>query len=160
MASPKQINWNQKIRPSEFYGLGAHKIQVTLKFLACLQPKTRDRIAAISRLVSGAGQFSNSLFANLDEFNALKESLKREGIFDEAWGKLESSWSDSTSHCAFNTSSMVVAASFPSSFAAKGLAPVISLLSKHTDLSALEFTTCTPRAFNFSLSPQGILPGK
>ena len=48
-----------------------------------LKPKTGDRIAAISRLVPGAGQFSNSLYANLDEFKALKESLKREGIFDE-----------------------------------------------------------------------------
>jgi hypothetical protein len=34
------------------------------------------------------GQFSNSLFANLDEFKALKESLKREGIFDETWETL------------------------------------------------------------------------
>jgi len=48
-----------------------------------LKPKTGDRIPAISRLVPGAGQFSNSLYANLDEFKALKESLKREGIFDE-----------------------------------------------------------------------------
>ena len=47
------------------------------------KPKTGDRIAAISRLVPGAGQFSNALFANLDEFKALKESLQREGIFDE-----------------------------------------------------------------------------
>ena len=46
-------------------------------------PKTGDRIAAISRLVPLTGQFSNSLYANLDEFKALKESLKREGIFDE-----------------------------------------------------------------------------
>ena len=51
-------------------------------------PKTGDRIAAISRLVPGAGQFSNSLYANLDEFKALKESLKREGIFDETWETL------------------------------------------------------------------------
>ena len=50
------------------------------------KPKTGDRIAAISRLVPGAGQFSNSLYANLDEFKALKESLKREGIFDETLG--------------------------------------------------------------------------
>ena len=34
------------------------------------------------------GQFSNSLYANLDEFKALKESLKREGIFDETWETL------------------------------------------------------------------------
>ena len=53
-----------------------------------LKPKTGDRIAAISRLVPGAGQFSNSLYANLDEFRALKESLKREGIFDETWETL------------------------------------------------------------------------
>ena len=53
-----------------------------------LKPKTGDRIAAISRLVPGAGQFSNSLFPNLDEFRALKESLKREGIFDETWETL------------------------------------------------------------------------
>jgi hypothetical protein len=52
------------------------------------KPKTGDRIAAISRLVPGAGQFSNPLFANLDEFRALKESLKREGIFDETWETL------------------------------------------------------------------------
>ena len=52
------------------------------------KPKTGDRIAAISRLVPGAGQFSNSLYANLDEFKALKESLKREGIFDETWETL------------------------------------------------------------------------
>ena len=50
--------------------------------------KTGDRIAAISRLVPGAGQFSNSLYANLDEFRALKESLQREGIFDETWETL------------------------------------------------------------------------
>ena len=49
---------------------------------------------------------------------------------------------------------------YDNSFAAKGLAPVISCLSKHTDLSALELTTWTPRPFNFSLNPQGILPGK
>jgi hypothetical protein len=47
-----------------------------------LKPKTGDRIAAISRLVPLTGQFSNSLYANLDEFRALKESLKREGVFD------------------------------------------------------------------------------
>jgi len=52
------------------------------------KPKTGDRIAAISRLVPGAGQFSNSLYANLNEFKALKESLKREGIFDETWETL------------------------------------------------------------------------
>ena len=51
-------------------------------------PKTGDRIAAISRLVPLTGQFSNSLYANLDEFKALKESLKREGIFDETWETL------------------------------------------------------------------------
>jgi hypothetical protein len=39
-------------------------------------------------LVPGAGQFSNPLFANLDEFKALRESLKREGIFDETWETL------------------------------------------------------------------------
>ena len=38
--------------------------------------KTGDRIAAISRLVPGAGQFSNPLFANLDEFKALEESIQ------------------------------------------------------------------------------------
>ena len=52
------------------------------------KPKTGDRIAAISRLVPLTGQFSNSLYANLDEFKALKESLKREGIFDETWETL------------------------------------------------------------------------
>ena len=52
------------------------------------KPKTGDRIAAISRLVPRAGQFSNPLFANLDEFKALKESLQREGIFDETWETL------------------------------------------------------------------------
>jgi hypothetical protein len=52
------------------------------------KPKTGDRIAAISRLVPLTGQFSNSLYANLDEFRALKESLKREGIFDETWETL------------------------------------------------------------------------
>ena len=56
--------------------------------LQSLKPKTGDRIAAISRLVPGAGQFSNPLFANLDEFKALKESLQREGIFDETWETL------------------------------------------------------------------------
>jgi len=53
-----------------------------------LKPKTGDRIAAISRLVPGAGEFSNSLFANLYEFRASKESLQREGIFDETWETL------------------------------------------------------------------------
>ena len=57
-------------------------------FTTCVEPKTGDRIAAISRFVPGAGQFSNPLFANLDEFRALKESLKREGIFDETWETL------------------------------------------------------------------------
>ena len=56
--------------------------------LQASKPKTGDRIAAISRLVPGAGQFSNSLNANLDEFKALKESLQREGIVDETWGTL------------------------------------------------------------------------
>ena len=51
-------------------------------------PKTGDRIAAISRLVPLTGQFSNSLYANLYESRALKESLKREGIFDETWETL------------------------------------------------------------------------
>jgi len=51
-------------------------------------PKTGDRIAAISRLVALARQFSNSLYANLYESRALKESLKREGIFDETWETL------------------------------------------------------------------------
>ena len=58
------------------------------KLVACTRPKTGDRIAAISRLVPGTGQFSNPLFANLDEFKALKESLQREGIFDETWETL------------------------------------------------------------------------
>jgi hypothetical protein len=60
----------------------------TISQLQGQKPKTGDRIAAISRLVPGAGQFSNPLFANLDEFKALKESLQREGIFDETWETL------------------------------------------------------------------------
>ena len=60
-------------------------------------PKTGDRIPSISRLVALARQFSSSLYANLDEFRALKESLKREGVFDETRGKIELSSSDSAS---------------------------------------------------------------
>ena len=51
-------------------------------------PKTGDRIPSISRLVALARQFSSSLYANLYESRALKESLKREGIFDETWETL------------------------------------------------------------------------
>ena len=57
-------------------------------FTKCVKPKTGDRIPSISRLAALARQFSSSLYANLDEFKALKESLKREGIFDETWETL------------------------------------------------------------------------
>ena len=50
--------------------------------------KKGEPISELSLSVPGAGQFSNPLFANLDEFRALKESLKREGIFDETWETL------------------------------------------------------------------------
>ena len=62
--------------------------KLNLKLVACTRRKTGDRIAAISRLEARARQFSNSLYANLDEFKALKESLQREGIFDETWETL------------------------------------------------------------------------
>ena len=50
--------------------------------------KKGEPISELFLSVPGAGQFSNSLFANLDEFRALKESLKREEIFDETWETL------------------------------------------------------------------------
>ena len=43
-------------------------------------------VFTMSMFMPGTGQFSNPLFANLDEFKALKESLQREGIFDESGG--------------------------------------------------------------------------
>jgi hypothetical protein len=75
----------------------SNRIHVSVK-------KTGDRISAISRLVAGAGQLSKSLHANLDEFRALKESLKREGIFDETWETLgiPRRGASSTSHTVLN----------------------------------------------------------
>ena len=47
-----------------------------------------------------------------------------------------------------------MAASFPSSFEAKGLAPVISFLCRQTVLSDLIFAISAPQLFNFSLTLQ------
>ena len=38
--------------------------------------KKGEPLSELSLSVPGAGQFSNSLYTNLDEFKALKESLK------------------------------------------------------------------------------------
>jgi len=60
----------------------------SVNHLQAEKQQTGDNLSIISRLVPLTGQFSNSLYANLDEFKALKESLKREGIFDETWETL------------------------------------------------------------------------
>ena len=62
------------------HGLKVCHILFSFKIKSKRKPKTGDRIAAISRLVPGAGQFSNPLFANLNEFRALKESLNPDWI--------------------------------------------------------------------------------
>jgi len=53
-------------------------------------------------------------------------------------------------------SSKVVAASFPRSLDARGLAPVMSLRSRHTVLSPLVFTMLAPSAVSFSPSRHGM----
>ena len=60
----------------------------------------------------------------------------------------------------FKFSNNVLAANFPNSLEANGLAPVINFLSTQTVLSDSVFTIVTPRFLSRSLTPAFICPGK